>query len=304
VGEYFSIDTGRYSIEQDCHSVVLVDGLSGRSTDGEWTQSHHHGTLTGFEPGRFCDFASVDSSYQHSCYWARRYLGLVKGTRARSYVWTVEDINNHNTWAEYWWQMQTSPENRIRLYRRQAVIRGWRHGNLLNVHFVLPAPGEYPEPHRLELARDVAVASSWRYLRSDPSRRDGRYSGPADHVKRFERPADMVHGPVYARPRLLAKVAGFNGRFMSLMIPCKKGEPAPRVRRLRSLPDSLAVRIVFPEVEDTLIFAYEHNLLEAGDVRGRGKWCVVRRDSESGDLLRYAIGDGTALDVAGKKLRV
>ena len=27
-------------------------------------------------------------------------------------------------------------------------------------------------------------------------------------------------------------------------------------------------RILFPEVEDILIFAHEHNLLEAGDVRG------------------------------------
>jgi len=304
VGEYFAIGTGRYNNEQNCHNVVLIDGKSGRSTDGEWRQSYYHGNLIDYRPGDFCDFAAADSSHQHNCYWARRYFGLVKGAGTRGYAWTVEDINKANDWAEYWWQIQTSPENTITTRKGSATIKGWRHGNLLDVHFAPPAKHEYPKPHTLTVIQDLAEASSHKYLTNDPSNNLGRFRGPADHVRRYERPADMVHGPVYVRPRLLGKVAGYNGRFMSVMTPRKKGEKATRVSRLKSIDNSLAVKIAFPKVEDTLIFAYEHNLLEANGVVGRGRWCVVRRSRATGKVLAYELGHGTKLVVDGKALRV
>jgi hypothetical protein len=304
VGEYFAIGTGRYSIEQNCHNVVLVDGKSGRSTDGEWRQSYFHGNLIDYLPGDFCDFAAADSSHQHACYWARRYLGLVKGRGARGYVWTVEDINKANDWAGFWWQMQTSPENTIRIRRDSATIRGWRHGNLLDVHFALPAGHEYPRPHTLTVTQDEAAASSYKYLTANPASKPGRFSGPAGHVGRYERPSDMVHGPVYVRPRLLGKVAGYNGRSMAVMLPRTKDESPAKVSRLKSLDNSLALSIRFPEVEDTLIFAYEHNLLEANGVSGRGQWCVVRRSLATGRPLAWQLGHGTGLAVGGKRLEI
>ena len=302
VGEYFAIGTGRYNVEQDCHSVVLIDGKSGRSTDGEWRQSYYHGNLIAYTPGEFCDFAAADSSHQHDCYWARRYLGLVKGQGARGYVWTVDDLNKANDWAEYWWQLQSSPENTIATRRRSATIRGWRHGNLLDVHFAIPAPHEYPEAHTLTVAQDLGVSSSHKYLKTDPSNNLGKFGGPADHVRRYSRPADMVHGPSYVRPRLLGKVSGYNGRFMSIMLPREKGEKAAKVARLKAIDNSLAVRLSFPEVEDTLIFAYEHSLLEADGVVGRGQWCVVRRSRSTRKVVAWEIGQGTSLTVDGKRL--
>jgi hypothetical protein len=74
------------------------------------------------------------------------------------------------------------------------------------------------------------------------------------------------------------------------------------VRRLPSLDNSLAVRIAFADVEDTLIWAYEHNLLEAADVQGVGQWCVVRRQRRTGRVLHHALGAGTSLTVAGRTL--
>ena len=305
LGEYFSIDTGRYNNEQSCHSVVLIDGKSGRSTDGEWTAVKHHGLLTDYEPGEFVDFAGVDSSLQHNCCWAKRYLGLVKGPGAPAWVWTVDDINKHDAWARFWWQMQTSPENTIKLHKSHATITGHRHGNRLDVHFALPTPHEYPRPHEIALAQDLGTASSYKYLRGDPSNHGGRYPSLQHHVKRYERPADMVHGPVYVRPRLLAKVGGWNGRMMAVMVPRAKGQRPCSVKRLKCLDGSIAVRLTFPEVEDTLVFAFDHSLLRAGDVEGRGQWCVVRRSRRSGRVLRHALAcGGTSLAVAGRELPV
>ena len=112
----------------------------------------------------------------------------------------------------------------------------------------------------------------------------------------------MVHGPVFVRPRLVAKIGGYNGRVMAVMLPRTKAEKPAAVQRLASLPASLAVKIAFADVEDVVIFAHEHGLLEAGDVRARGRWCVVRRDRKSGRVLHHAVGDGVRLEVAGKRV--
>jgi hypothetical protein len=285
LGEYFAIDCGRYSMEQNCHNVVLVDGRSGRSTDGHWRFVNHHGLLTGYRPGSFVDFASADSSMQHDCYWARRSLGLVKGQGAPAYVWIVDDINKANDWAEFWWQLHTSPENAIRIRGNRASIRGWRLGNWLDVHFVLPNPGDYPRPHELALAQDEAVPSSYRYI-----------ANPHERAANFQRPSDMLHAAAFVRPRLLAKVAGYNGRFMSLLLPRRKGTRPAKVRRLPSLMNSLAVRITFEDVEDTVIWAYEHHLLEAGGIKACGQWCVVRRRLAAGRVVQSDVEGGTLLE--------
>ena len=198
VGEYFAIGTGRYNNEQDCHNVVLIDGKSGRSTNGEWRQSTYHGNLIDYVPGELCDFAAADSSHQHNCYWARRYLGLVKGKGARGYAWTVEDLNKANDWAEYWWQMQTSPENTITTRKSSATIKGWRHGNLLDVHFALPAKHEYPKPHTLTVTQDLAQASSHKYLQR-PVEQSGPFPRPRGACETL--PAARRYG---ARPGLRA----------------------------------------------------------------------------------------------------
>ena len=292
LGEYFAIDTGRYNNEQNCHSVVLIDGKSGRSTNGEWHAMQHAGRLIHYHPGEFVDVAAVDSSHQHNCIWARRHLGLIKGRGAPAYVWTVDDLNTNNDWAEYVWQLQTSPENTIRLHRQHAVVTGWRHGNAMSVHWVLPPPSEYPKAHSmLELSQDEATPSSYKYIPK-----------PHARAKDYVRPSAMVHGPAFVRPRLLARYGGYNGRCMALMLPRRKGDKPPTVRRLPAVSASLAVRITFADVEDTLIFAHEHHLLEAGDIKARGSWCVVRRARSSGRVTQYAVGEGTRLEIDGKQL--
>ncbi len=291
LGEYFSVDTGRYSNEQSSHSLTLINGRSGRDTGGQWSSFiKHPGRLTHYAPGAFVDAAAVDSSIQHDCYWAWRHLALVKGPGAPAYVWIVDDINKADDWAAYEWQMQTSPENAIDLAPDGATVTGWRHGNRMDVHFALPAPDEYPKPHRLVGLRvDESTPSSHQYIRN-----------PHERAKDVKRPSDMLHYAVFVRPKLVARIEGYNGRFMSVLTPRRAGDQPARVRRLKSLPASLAVRVTFPDVEDTIIFAHEHNMLEAADVSARGQWCVVRRARRTGRILAWEMGDGTRLTVAGK----
>lgn len=289
LGEYFAIDCGRYTNEQDQHNVVLVDGKSGRPLHGEWRCNYCFGRLIDYRPDPFVDSAAADSSHQHNCFWAWRCIGLVKG--AHPYLWTVEDVNKHNDWAEFWWTLNTSPENTIAIDGPTATITGWRHGHHLDVHFALPSADSYPKSHSLALSQDVATVSAHAYIKDIDA-----------HVRAFDRPADMVHGPVYRRPRLIGKVAGYNGRFMSLMIPRRRdGNPAS-VERIPSLDNSLAVRVVFDDAEDILIYAYEHNLLEAAGIRARGQWCVVRRARADGNVIASALGNGTSLQVEGKDI--
>lgn len=294
-GEYFSVGTGRYNMDQDCHSVVLIDGQAARSTGGRWTASRHPGRLTHYEPGDFVDFAAVDSSAQHDALMARRTLKLVKGDEVPGYVIVVDDINARDDWASYWWQLHTSPENTIVTGEDGATFTGWREGGQLDIHFLLPDPAPYPEgkEHRLvEVSQDVASHSSHRYIQN-PERR----------VARFERPADMLFAEsLYLRPRLLAKYEGYNGRIMALMLPRQAGLEPAEVTRLESVVESIALRVRWETVEDTIVVGFDHNLLEAGDVRARGRWCVVRRDLATGEVIRYAVGDGTWLEVAGRQL--
>jgi len=292
LGEYFSIDTGRYNVEQSCHSVVLVAGKSGRTWDGQWCAVPHAGMLTGYAPGVLVDVAGVDSSLQHNCYRAKRELFLVKGEEATPYVIVVDDLNACNDWSEYWWQLQTSPENVVETASDSATITGWRHGNRMAVHFALPAPEEYPRAHTLRVTQDVGIPSSTKYV------------GDLDQkTAAFRRPSDMVHGPVYQRPRLLGIVNGYNGRFLSVMLPYRKDDPVPVYSRLPSVPGTLAFEVRFAEFADTFVFAYENHILEAGAVVGRGRWCLVRQNAED-QVVAHAAGAADSLTVNGVPLSV
>ncbi|MCX5661732.1 MAG: hypothetical protein NTW19_18795 [Planctomycetota bacterium] len=306
MGDFFGIDLNRYGTEQSEHSLTLVDGKSGRSTNGNWgTLEYTHGQLTRYEPAPLVDWAAADSSLQHDCFWARRSLLFIKphgkvsssGAVAPAagsppaYVVTIDDINKANDFREFWWTLNTSPENTIALRERSATVTGWRKGNHLDVHFALPAANEFPKPHTLEMAQDEPTTSSHNYIKN-----------PRERAAQYVRPSAMLEGIVFVRPRLVAKVAGYNGRIMAALLPRRKGQKPAQFERIPSLPASLAMRITWEKFEDTVIWAHEHNLLEAGDVRAVGQWCVVRKSRATGRVVAHALGDGVSLRIDGKKI--
>ena len=289
LGEYFAIDTGRYNIEQDQHNVMLAGGKSGVSTNGEWRMSYYHSILTGYQPGDFVDTASSDTSQASDAYWAYRTIGLVKGDYP--YLWVMDDQNYRNDWADFWWLMNTHPDNRIELRGKSATIHGCKQGNLLDVHFAIPGPDEYPKPHAVRVTKNKQTSGSHKYV-----------PDPEAWAKRHRKTlSDLVHGPVYVRPRLVAKLEGYNGRMLSVLLPREKGAKPARVTQLPSEAHSLAMAISTQRFDDTLIWGKEHQILRAGDVDARGDWCVVRRDKR-GRVVDFALGEGVRLSVAGREV--
>lgn len=289
LGEYFSIDTGRYNVAQSCHSVVLVNAAQ-RKEDDQWRQTTKEGRLTAYAPHPFVDTAAVDSTVQHGVLKAERRAGLVKGPEAPAYAWVADAINANNEMAVFDWQMQCAPESRLRTRRRGATITGFRHGNLLDVDLFLPLfPGNHrsPDAHRItEVFEDVGHPNATAYLHFDDPEEIRK------KVAAFSRPAAMIHGPVYERPRLVVRFSGWNGRSLALLIPRRKGEPAPRLTQLDALPGTIAVTIAFATVTDTLILGFDHPMLRADGIDERGGWCVVRRRNSDGHILRHVIGAG------------
>lgn len=293
LGEYFGIDCGRYCNEQQEHNVVLINGQSGVSHERQWKSTPYAGHLLDYIPDKFCDFAAADLSLQTRCLWARRYIGLVKGKTGpggpKGYVWTVEDLNNANDLAEFWWTLNTHPDNKITTYKDHATIQGCQVGSELDVHVALLPEDQYPDSHTSKFIKDINTCRATDYT-GDPRKRQDNYARRG------------VHGSVAVRPRLIAKVKGWNGRFMSIMLPRECGTRPARVEQLKSNYDALAVKITFGDVEDIIIWAYHHGLLEAADIKARGQWCVVRRKRKTGRLVDYTMGEGTGLNVDGKKL--
>ena len=209
-----------------------------------------------------------------------------------AYVWTVDDISQPDPDAFYNWSLNTSPDNDIRLHKTRASIRGGRFGHWLDVHVVLPRPHGGPTPPRPDYSAGEAQYGAWRYL------------GPPDRVRELLPMSSdfIVHRSALFRPRLTARVPGVHGRFMAIMLPRMKGARPPRVRSLPAIAESQAVRITFDNVEDTLIFAHDHRLLEADDIVGRGHWCIVRRSRSNARVLHHAIHDGEFLSVGKRRL--
>lgn len=287
MGEYFGISPGRYNIEQAGHSVVLVDGKSGQSTGGEWRAAYYQGRLTGFHPDGFVDAASCDNSQQSNCYWSYRTVGLVKGPEMPAYGWTLDDVNaDHGKVMprEYWWTMHTSPGNMIETGLGQATVRGRIHGSALDVFWATPDSPTLPAPYVVSVMQDEATPSSHKYI--TPAML------ASEREKHKDAPWKQVHHAVYFRPRLVAKVTGPNGKFLTLMVPRAKGAPEPVFTRLKNLDGQIAVSLRVGDVEDTLICAYGHRLLIAGDIDARGEWVVVRRRVSTGQVLARRLFGG------------
>jgi hypothetical protein len=97
---------------------------------------------------------------------------------------------------------------------------------------------------------------------------------------------------------------GYNGRIMAVMVPQKKGTPAPVVESLPTIEGALAMRLTFPLVKDTIIWAYSHQLLEADGIRCRGTWLVVRRRLSDGRVLARTAHNADWLEIDGRSYPV
>jgi hypothetical protein len=297
MGEYFAISPGRYNIEQSSHNLMLVDGKSGQSTGGEWRAAHYRARLTGYQPDGFVDAASCDNSQQSNCYWSYRTVGLVKGDEMPAYAWTLDDVNaDHGKVMprEYWWTMHTCPGNEIHTGVDRATVLGRAQGSALDVFWATPDAKGLPAPYVLTVTQDEATPSSYGYVTPEMI--------AYEKQRQKDAPWKQVHHAVYFRPRLIAKVSGPNGKVLSLMVPRAKGAPEPEFKRLANLDGQVAVSLRVGDIQDTIICAYGHRLLTAGDIDARGDWVVVRRRVSTGQVLRHKVSGGDWVKVGGRRL--
>lgn len=298
LGEYFAIDTGRYCIEQDQHNLLLVNGKSGRSTNGKWTHARHPGRLTQYQPHPLCDMTAVDSSHQHQTQWAWRWAGLVKGGPIPAWAWTVDDINACDDWFMSQWTLNTSPENTIELHPQDdasqhtahATITGCRQGHHLDVHLVTIAPGTYSKAHTLTLKQDEKTSGSPDYIT------------PEEGEKDYARPRDMVHGPVFRRPRLIAELQGYTGQLMSIMLPRHHDQPPAVVRTLPTLQGAVALSVQAQDIEDVMIWSFGHGVLHADNIRANGQWALVRRHISTGEIIAWRVDENEPLFVGDRRI--
>jgi len=134
---------------------------------------------------------------------------------------TIDDINKAKRLPRVLVDAQHLPGKQHRPPRPERHHHRLAQGQPARVHFALPSPAEFPKPHTLTLAQDERTTSSYDYIKN-----------PRERAADYIRPAAMVEGIVFLRPRLVGKLAGYNGRFMAAMLPRLKGERPRRSRRL------------------------------------------------------------------------
>ena len=78
--------------------------------------------------------------------------------------------------------------------------------------------------------------------------------------------------PVAERKMLEIDVDNFDDRLKSM-----KPRVAFNVPNTLTGEGNLSVDLTFENMEDTVVFAYDHGILEADGVNERGRFCVVRR---------------------------
>lgn len=293
-GELFAIDTGRYGVDQSDHNVVLVDGHSAFGNGGEWTFSRRHGRLVGIRGGAWCSVAEVDAAALYGARWARRWVALVQGRPGPGYLVVIDDLNMDDAEHDYWWTLNTSPENRVQVPENaaengvfaRATIVGCREGHTLDAAFV----GAWSRPSAIRLSADQATTAVDKYLPDLEER-----------IAREPAPRLTAHFATLRRPRLVAAVKTIRLRMMSVLTPRFHGEPPVVVEALPTIPGTVAARVQRGGARDTLVWSFDSGMIEADDVSARGDWVVAR--VVDGEDVAW-LGPVESLSIAGRRMDV
>ena len=291
----FAIDTGRYNMDEEQHNIVLIDGLASSESRRDWDHATGtHGHLVKCESGRSLDYACVDSSGQKECRWAYRHLWFVRAPGAPAYVITVDDIYRDKFWREFWWTMNTLPENQIELDDAGARIIGGLGGGAMDCFFALPdtmqppqARNARPRDHKLEVFADEIGNGSPLYV-SEPFREKPGVPGP------------LCRTAVYGRPRLVAKVGGFSGKRLAVLAPRDAAAPAPAFEVIQG-DNSVGFVLEHEQGRDSFLFTFEHGIMRQDPFQGSALWAWTRHDA-AGKLQASACYEATELVVGADEI--
>ena len=269
-GEYLAIDTGRYNVDEDQHSVVLVDGRCHLPNKG-WGMSHLPGRMSGFRTSGLCTHICADAAHMKDCIWADRHFLFVPLGRNEAYIIMVDNINKDNARHEFLWQLHANPACVLALQEPDtAVLRGER--GRLDMHFLVPSASDFPScPHRLTLSADEAEWA-WPYGRK----------GALEHADT----GLMITS--FRRPRLLARVEGANCRLMTVIVPRQLNAPALVVRP-RLHPGLLAVEVESPAGTDLIVAALDHGCIRIPELHALTHLAMIRKPAGGGEPIVWTL---------------
>lgn len=269
LNEAFSVDSGYGDILGRYHSVMMPHGQEPTRAPIGFGHMFFGGRPHAFAAGRCADYGCVDVGEQWECHSAFRHAMLVKAPGAGPYVVLLDSFNKGPELTVYRWQLNSEPGNRIDLDRpgERAVIHGRRHR--LELGWAYPGPLEYAVPHRLVLAADEIDSHVW----------------------------EAPDAGLGIRPRLKAKLYGYNGQLLTALVPRRDGEPAVKIERVTAT-GQLGLIIDHGEMTDTVVASPFVRCLDLAGVYGEARLVVVRKDRE-GRVLWWAAADANVLDVDG-----
>lgn len=276
LGEAFSIDTGYGDDAGRHHSVMMPSGAEPPTSPAHHDHAFFGGRTEAFASGRAADYCRVSAAWQWGCYWYYRHALVVRAPGTDPYVVLLDNVNPRNDYRHYEWLVNSEPGNRIET--DQEGVRAAVHGkrNRLEIAWSYPPAGEYPVPHRMELAWDEID------------------SCPLDHVR-----VGLRLG-IGKRPRLRATLWGYNGQLLSALMPRRAEAPAAETERIGGpLQFGLIIRHPDRGVVDTVVASPVDRRLSLAGMDGEATLAIVRRDA-GGRLLWAAAADAFAFSADGR----
>ena len=272
-GEHLAVDTGRYNVDEDQHSTVLINGIVRYPNDaGGWRAQPRAGRVSDYQSQPWFDYACVDASKQKDCYWADRHLFFMRIDDEQAYAITIDNINPNNDANTYLWQLQTDHPNTIAIENNRACIAG--ENARLNVHLTCPLADDFPQqPHTLQLSQDEKY---WQMGKD--------WNAGSTHWKMNTAISSVK------RPRLLAEHSGLNGQIMAVMIPRQKNHPDLNVT-MDHTTRVMCVHVDHPLGRDSLYAGLDHGYINRPDIRVLSQLAIVRRDTQANITHQWSLSN-------------
>lgn len=254
-GDYLAYDTAYFNLDEDTHSVVLVDG---KPDAPNTTGRMRHGRFMGHGSSPLLDWVSIDAAAAKGCIWAERTVLFIRGDGDFAYLAVLDNINRDNGVHQFQWQLQGNLHTRVELRAESAADLLGQNARL-ECHFFTPRPEDYPGcPQTLRVFADAH---------------------PHLHVWTRE---------TETNPRLVAEQTAPNCNLLSLLLPRRAGEPRLSVRAEPGAR-TFNVYVEHGDWTDQIVFAPDHRFVRLPDLRADCEAAVVRRDRQGRIVAAWSL---------------
>lgn len=289
LNEAFSIDSGYGDILGRYHSVMLPGGEEPKDAPGGFNQVWSGGRVAAFHGGRHAAYARADVAEAWDCYWALRHALLVRAPGAAPYVVLLDNFNFRSNFFHYLWLMNSEPGNTIAVDppRERATVTGLTHR--LELAWSYPRAQDYQPRHKLELETDTLDSFPLAHRTADVDYFHG-LGGAA-------RPEGYGRWGAGVRPRLKARLWGYNGQLLTALVPRRRDEPEVAAERMDNM-GQFGLTLRFGDVTDTILASPNDRWINLGGAFGEATLTVIRRNAAE-QVVWWAAADAYSLNLDG-----